>query len=184
MIHFFLFLLFITPFYAGNTSSSPVNHYYSRLGSISPEGDCIELHDGSHWSICPFDQNVAMQWRKKRKADEIFLITVNHSPLTSSEYPFCLSKKQESGVSSMAVSLFLAPIPDGSFTHWVEKIDNNVVTLADGSSWKVNFVDALHLNLWKKADLVLIGVDDAWWTQTENILINVRLGVYARVNKI
>ena len=83
---------------------------------------------------------------------------------------------------SVAANLYLGPIYNGPYTHWITAIDyyNNTVFLEDGSMWSMSSFDDGVVNKWFENHTVIIGVNDGWFSSSRpNILINVNNSNYA-----
>lgn len=145
---------------------SPIN--------ISVFGDAIETEDGSIWAVAPNDSYIALNWFPT----DLIVVTPNHSLFSS--YYYRLTNQNTGG--SIAVNLYLGPIYNGLYTHWIMAIDyyNNVVYLNDGSVWNMSFFDGSVVGKWLVNDTVIIGVNDGWLSSSSpNILINVNMLNYA-----
>lgn len=156
-------------------------HYTTHSGAfhspvaVSALGDTVEFEDGSIWTVAGSDTYKTLNWL----TSDLLVVTANHSWF--SNYMFCITN-QDTGVSVKA-NLFLGPIYNGVFTHWIVAINyfTQEICLEDGSIWKLSGFDSSIYNKWMLNDTIIIGVNDGFLSSSKpNILINVNTLTYSR----
>lgn len=156
-------------------------HYTSHPGAfhnpvaVSALGDTVEFRDGSIWTIASGDTYKTLNWLTSDR----LVVTPNHSWFSS--FMFCITN-QDTGVSVKA-NLFLGPIYNGLYTHWIVAINyyTQEICLEDGSIWKLSGFDSSIYNKWLLNDTIIIGVNDGFLSSSKpNILINVNTLTYSR----
>lgn len=156
-------------------------HFTSHTGAfynpvaVSALGDTVEFNDGSIWTIASGDTYKTLNWL----TSDLLVVTPNHSWF--SNYMFCITN-QDTGVSVKA-NLFLGPIYNGPFTHWIVAINyfTQELCLEDGSIWKLSGFDSSIYNKWMLNDTIIIGVNDGFLSSSKpNILINVNTLTYSK----
>ncbi len=153
------------------TSHDAVFH---RPLAVSCAGDYVTLEDGSIWSVRIKDRYKTLDWL----TNDTIMILPNHSWFSTYHYVLL---NQTTG-KSVKVNMYLGPIYNGIFTHWIIAVDyyNNDVWLEDGSVWKISDSDHSIVNKWLINDTVVIGINDSWFSSKPNILINVNMLNYAK----
>lgn len=146
---------------------------FHRPISITLGGDMITLEDGSVWKVRAKDKYKTLDWL----AGDSIVIIPNHSWFSSYYYVLL---NQNTG-EEVRVNLVLGPIYNGIYTHWVVAIDyyNQEVCLEDGSIWKISGSDYSTMKKWLVTDTIIIGINDSWFSNKPNILINVNTLTYA-----
>lgn len=133
---------------------------------ITPLGDTIELEDGSIWAVHPNDRFKTYNWL----TSDAIKITPNHAWFSS--YTFRITNLNTS--ESVEVNLFMRPIYNGVYTHWIVAIDyiHNQLCLEDGSVWDLSGFDYMVFKNWILNDTLIIGTNDTLFSSRPNILIN------------
>lgn len=152
--------------------------FHSPL-SVSLLGDTVELEDGSIWAVAAGDTYKTLNWL----TSDLLVITPNHTWF--SNYLYCMTN-QNTGVS-VKVNLFLGPIYNGIFTHWIAAINyfTQEICLEDGSIWHLSGFDSAIFNKWLLNDTIIIGVNDGFLSSSKpNILINVNTLTHSRAKCI
>jgi hypothetical protein len=137
-------------------------------------GDAVELEDGSIWNVCSADRYKTLDWMTGHD----IIILANHDWFSIYDYRFI---NLNTG-ANVKVNLSLGPIYNGIWTHWILAIDyyHREICLEDGSVWKISGLDSAIVNSWLPNDTVIIGVNDAWFSNSNpNMLINVNMNNYA-----
>lgn len=139
---------------------------FHRPVNITKRGESVTLQDGSMWKVREKDRYKTQQWL----ASDNILILPNHSWFSTYQFVFC---NQNTGCE-VRVNLILEPIYNGVHSHWIVAIDlyNQEICLEDGSIWKVSGSDYNIMHEWRNNDIVIIGVNDSWFSRKPNILIN------------
>lgn len=160
-------------------SLSPAIYYTLHPGAYHTltlifVNNIVEFEDGSQWSVRPDHAYVTLSWHPS----DIVAITPNHSWFSSYNYTLT---NQNTG-EAVNANLYLGPIYNGPFTHWIAAIDyyNNIIYLEDGSRWSMSSFDSSIVYSWVLNDTVIIGVNDGLFSSSRpNILINVNTLTYA-----
>lgn len=142
--------------------------------SVSYSGDSIQLEDGSIWTVCFSDTYKTLNWL----TSDLIIIVPNHDIFSSYYYSLI---NVNTGVI-VKVNLYLGPIYNGAFTHWIAAIDyfNREICLEDGSIWKMSAFDQSIISKWLPNDTVIIGINDGAFSYgNPNILINVNVNNYS-----
>lgn len=142
---------------------------FHRSISVTIGGDMVTLEDGSVWKVRSKDKYKTLDWIP---GDSIVILP-NHSWFSSYYYVLL---NQNTG-AEVCVNLVLGPIYNGIYTHWVVAIDyyNQEVCLEDGSIWRISGGDYSTMKKWLVNDTIIIGVNDSWFSNKPNILINVNM---------
>ena len=170
----FPFLLFFTVHSNANLNDFPTlfaKHYASQYNF-----DSIMLEDGSLWLVKPSDREKLFFWN----FTDFIIISQNHCWISTYNYLLTNQTLNE----QVAVNLSMGPIINGPYTHYVAGIDlnNGYLLLDDGTRWKVSSYDLSSLWDWYPSDPVIIGVNNAWFSECSYILINVSLNKYIRAH--
>lgn len=142
--------------------------------AVSYFGDTVELEDGSIWSVCSNDAYKTMNWL----TSDLIIIVPNDSIFSSHDYKLI---NINTG-AKVKVNLYLGPIYNGAYTHWIVAIDYlyREIYLEDGSIWKMSSFDQSIVNQWIPNDTVIIGINDGLFSGSNpNILINVNMNNYS-----
>lgn len=141
---------------------------------VSFLGDTVELEDGSIWKVCSNDTYKTLNWL----TSDMIIIVPNDSIFSSHDYKLI---NLNTG-AKVKVNLYLGPIYNGAYTHWIVAIDYlyREIYLEDGSIWKMSSFDQSIVNKWLPNDTVIIGINDGLFSGTNpNILINVNMNNYS-----
>jgi hypothetical protein len=142
--------------------------------SVSYFGDTVQLEDGSIWTVNASDSYQTLNWL----TSDIIIIVPNQSLFSSYQYRLI---NVNTG-ANVKVNLYLGPIYNGAYTHWIVAIDYvyREIYLDDGSIWKMSSLDQYTLNKWLPNDTVIIGINDGFYSLSNpNILINVNMNNYS-----
>ncbi|ADI38137.1 putative uncharacterized protein [Waddlia chondrophila 2032/99] len=142
--------------------------------AVSFLGDTVELEDGSIWKVCSNDAYKTLNWL----TSDMIIIVPNDSIFSSHDYKLV---NLNTG-AKVKVNLYLGPIYNGAYTHWIVAIDYlfREIYLEDGSIWKMSSFDQSIVNTWLPNDTVIIGINDGFFSGTNpNILINVNMNNYS-----
>lgn len=146
-----------------HSSHGGANH---KLAGFNPINDInIQLDDLSTWYVHPKDRNIAAKW----KITAPVTIIPNRTWLFSSH---CLLKIVNKDTDeSVRVNLKYGPV----YQFAILEIDNanGEVTLSDRSIWEISRFDRSNMKDWQVGDVIVIGINDAWYSLKPNILINV-----------
>lgn len=151
------------------------------LASVSALGDSLELEDGSFWQISRYDGYKALSWR----STDPLIITQNHRWFSNYQYRII---NQNTG-SSLEVNLFAAPPQYGDHTISVSTIDllHGILTLTDPkeglTEWSISSGDVAALQSWALNDVLIIGHNSGWDSDSESILINMKTHDCVRAKK-
>lgn len=145
-------------------------HHHIAVNTL---GDMITLEDGSVWQVKNSDRMKTLDWLY----GDSLIILPNHAWFSS--YHYVILNQNTGG--KVKVNLFLGPIYNGIYTHWIVGIDycNCELRLEDGSVWKMSSSDSRTVNKWLLNDTVIVGINDSWFSSKPNILINVNMINYA-----
>lgn len=142
--------------------------------AVSYLGDTVELEDGSIWTVCYNDTYKTLNWL----TSDMIIIVPNDSLFSSYNYKLI---NLNTGVK-VKVNLYLGPIYNGAYTHWIVAIDYlyREIYLEDGSVWKMSSFDQSIVNKWLPNDTVIMGINDGLFCGSNpNILINVNMNNYS-----
>ncbi|WP_075883609.1 hypothetical protein [Candidatus Protochlamydia sp. W-9] len=142
--------------------------YYAPM-AISGNADVIQLNDGSHWSVHPYQREIIRHWVQ---TDIIFI-----KPKSScfSNYAYVLQNR--STRETVEVNLIGAPQSMSSATRWIVNLEprKKLIQLNDNTIWQIN-QDDYTFRKWHIGQLVLVGVNNHWRiAQFPHILINTAL---------
>jgi hypothetical protein len=142
--------------------------YYSPT-AISGNADVIQLNDGSHWAVHPYQRDTVRYWVQ---TDLIFI-----KPKSScfSSYAYVLQNR--STHEAIEVNLIGSPHPASSATRWIINIEpyKKLVQLNDNTIWQINQND-YAFRKWHIGQQILVGVNNHWRiAQFPHILINTGL---------
>ena len=143
------------------------NDAYYHLVAFSDNGDVVQLHDASKWSVHPSQRHTVLYWVQ---TDNIFI-----KPYSScfSSYKFVLHNQTTQ--QAVEVNLINPPLPMGAYTFRIVNIEPyaRLVQLSDNTVWQVDAADA-NFPYWQVGQRLLIGLNNHWRTAPlPNILINV-----------
>lgn len=147
--------------------------------NISPKGDTLELEDGSIWSTSHSDRHKSKDWL----ADDILVLTPNHSWFSSYDYRFT---NQTTG-SSIEANITLGPILANKNVHRIFAMDaaKGILTLSDGSQWDMSWFDHAIVEEFQVHDFVILGNNDGWWKSfNPNIMFNCATMKHARASRV
>lgn len=149
---------------------SYAEHY---IHGISCYGEQVELEDGSVWQVCSCDRYKISSWDSR----DPITITQNTSWFSSHAYRLI---NQFTG-SSVEVNLYLGPIMNGPYTHYINWIDYyGAVMLTDGSQWQISSRDLSVFRCWAYDDTIIVGTNSGWDGSCNAILINVTMNNFVR----
>lgn len=143
------------------------NDAYYHIVSFTDNGDEVQLHDGSKWSVHPSQLYTVLYWVQ---SDNIFI-----KPKSScfSSHKFVLHNYTTQ--QAVEVNMISPPLPMGALTYRIVNIEPNtrLVLLSDNTVWQVDAADRFF-PYWQVGQRVLIGLNHHWRTAVlPNILINV-----------
>lgn len=144
------------------------NDAYYAPYAISGSGDVIQLHDGSKWSVHPYQRKTVLYWVQ---SDLIFI-----KPKSScfSMYSYVLQNRTTKEV--VEVNLIGSPL-SSTATRWVVNIDpyQRLIQLNDNTIWQVDSND-YAFSKWHIGHQIIIGVNNHWRiAKFPHILINTNL---------
>jgi hypothetical protein len=149
---------------------SYAEHY---IHGISYYGEQVELEDGSVWKVNCCDRYKVSAWDGR----DPITITQNTSWFSSYNYRLI---NQFTG-SSVEANLYLGPVVNGIYTHYINWIDYcGAVILTDGSQWQISSRDLSVFRCWAYDDTIIIGTNSGWDGSYNAILINVTMNNYVR----
>lgn len=143
------------------------NDAYYHLATISDNGDLVQLHDASKWSVHPNHRKTVMYWVGN---DDIFI-----KPYAScfSSYRYVLYNRTLRQIAE--VNLVNPPLPMGEATFRIVNIEPyaRLVQLSDNTIWQIDSRDGSFPH-WQVGQRLLVGVNNRWRTAAlPHILINV-----------
>lgn len=145
------------------------NDAYYHLVAFSDNGDVIQLHDASKWSVHPSERLTVLHWVQ---TDNIFI-----KPCTSwfSSYKFVLFNHTLQ--QSVEVNLIDPPLPMGAQTFRIVNIEpySKKIQLSDNTIWQMDPSDS-NFYYWQIGQRIVIGLNNHWSVNPfVNIFINVDL---------
>ncbi len=168
---------------------NPSNPYYPEeyysyhvATGVDVANAMIELEDGSQWKAADADCVQLLSWRQ----GDITIITPNHS-FGGSDYTFYITN--QANESYVRVNLINGPLVGSANTMLITGMDANsnskrAIYLNNGTNWKIDSCDFRTIDSWNVHDPVIVGRNDAWFTNHGTILINVLTNTYVRAKKI
>jgi hypothetical protein len=143
------------------------NDAYYHLSALSDNGDVVQLHDASKWSVAYSQRHIVMHWVQ---SDDLFI-----KPRSScfSSYHYVLHNRTTN--QAVEVNLIHHPLPMGAYTFRIVNIEPyaRLVQLSDNTVWRVDSND-YNFPYWQIGNRVLVGVNNNWRTASlPHILINV-----------
>lgn len=152
---------------------SYAEHY---IHGISYHGEQVELEDGSVWKVSCCDRYKVSAWDSRDP------ITITQNTSWFSSYAYRLIN-QFTG-SSVEANLFLGPVVNGLYTHYINWIDySGAVMLTDGSQWQISLRDLSTFRYWAYDDTIIIGTNSGWDGSCNAILINVTMNNFVRAHQ-
>lgn len=145
------------------------NDAYYHIVAFSDNGDVVQLHDASKWSVHPSQSQMVLYWVRN---NDIF-IKPRSSCFSSYQYVLYNRTTQQ----AVEVNLITPPLPRGDNTFRIVNIEpfTRMVQLSDNTAWVIS-PDDDNFPYWQIGQRVLIGVNNHWRTAPlPNILINVDL---------
>jgi hypothetical protein len=180
---FLLFVCFGLPSLFGQIVSDqfPAAYFPSSchlLVSLSPNGDSVQLEDGSVWKIDDPNAFKLLYWRPS----DPLMITQNTSWFSSYKYRMV----NRSNGSSIDANLVKGPNPGNCCNRYITELDldRGILTLSDRTYWEVSSGDQSLLSEWKCKDSVIIGYNSSGWDSSyESLLVNVSTQCCIRCRK-
>lgn len=144
---------------------------------VSPNGESVELDDGSVWKVNKYDGYKVLSW----KVSDELVITQNHRWFTSYQYRII---NQATG-TSIEANLFLGPIVNGIASRYASSIDfhNGLALLTDGTQWEICPSDFSLFANWANGDAIIIGFNSGWDSKYDGLLINVNMNQSVRAKQ-
>jgi hypothetical protein len=136
-------------------------------------GDCrvVEIEDQSQWLVSPHDVYKTLNWL----SGDLIAIHPNWGWFPFGKWRIVNRRTGESAEAQ----LIRSPNLKGPYTKFVYGFDayNGVVYLTDGTRWVVSSKDRTRLQKWLVSDVVIVGMNDGFWSSSKYpaILINVNL---------
>ncbi len=159
----------------------PINSHF--LVSIADTYRSIEMEDGSHWEVSPFDSHMLGNWRRELSLGIAvpLVITPNYCWLSSYDYYIT----NQSNNSFVKANLYVGPVAFGPLSHWIVNIDpfGGHVYLENQMVWCINPQDSSVLKNWAVNDHVIFGVYGSWFSSYDHILINVNMDNHVRAKQ-
>lgn len=141
---------------------------YYHLVAYSDNGDVVQLHDASKWSIRSSECQKVLYWVQ---SDDIF---IKPSASCFSSYKYVLHNRTTN--QAVGANLISPPLPMGAYTFRITNIQpyERLVLLSDNTVWQVG--SDSKFSRWQIGQRVLVGVNNQWRTAPlPHILINVDL---------
>jgi hypothetical protein len=153
----------------------PINSHW--LTSIADSNRSIEMEDGSHWEVSPFDSYILRNWKR----EDSLVITPNYNWLSSYDY-YITNKSTNTYVKA---NLYIGPVAFGPFSHWIVDVDyiGGHVYLENQMVWCINPQDNYVLKDWSVNDHIIFGIYDSWFSSYDHILINVNMDNHIRAKQ-
>lgn len=147
------------------------------LVSLAMTGDSVETEDGAHWRINAADAYHLSAWMP---GDQL-VITPNTYWFSSYDY-YITNKRTGTYVKA---DLCVGPLQYGPYSHWIIGMDyySGHIFLENGTTWCVHSSDAYVFRDWAINDHIILGVNDAWLSCHDYILINVNMDNYIRARQ-
>ncbi len=149
-------------YYGSGTFQHPV--------MIPPDGETVELMDGSIWHIRDCCRHCVRNWFP----GDALAIAPNDAWFSS--YPFKLVN-MDSGCKAEA-HMKWGPFVGGPYMRWILAIDyyNQEIWLNDGTHWCATSMDSSIFRQFLPDDTIIVGINQDWQAyRLPNILINVNL---------
>lgn len=146
---------------------------YQHLHEVVPLGDQLVLWDRSRWTVNPDQAYLCKKWQKGAEV----VVLPNRPWLFRSPYKFRIQNVALG--ESVEVNMALSAHVDSHLFHYLTYVDyrNGRVVLNDGSVWSVPLNDTDLLAEWcaepHERHIIMIGMNDSWFSFKPNILINV-----------
>lgn len=125
---------------------------------VRTNGEFIDLRDGSTWHISPFFRYLTQNWQKGQ--------TIEVQPGTNQMHPWLLHNISRGEVAEADMVSGPSPTgkrPDESPEHYVGAIavqsttpQGDLLSLADGTQWKVAPTDQFKVKNWNPADRIRV----------------------------
>lgn len=163
----------------GSSSSHSRGQQWFQKAADYPEGEYIQIQDGSEWQINPRDSFKLQRWKSGDKIE----IVLNNGYFANKEYTYYISNSDHG--SSIQVNLFASPIVTNPYTHRLYTFDraHNKICLEDGSRWQIAKEDLGIFETWNGGDLIII-VRENFWLSWRHLLLNANQGEYVPAVKM
>lgn len=145
---------------------------YYHLVAYSDNGDVVQLHDASKWTVHPGERKTVLGWVQ---SDDIFIKPYS-SCFTSYRYVL-YNRSIDTKPNAVKVNMIAPPLPMGEATFRIVNIEPHarLVQLSDNTIWQVDS-QSTSFSDWRIGDRLLVGVNNHWRTVPfPQILINADL---------
>jgi len=161
-------------FQDNSPTSSYVFHWISELAYLS---DTLVMEDGSVWHINHSDRNTLKTW----KISDPLVIT-QAGWFSSNKYKI-VNKNSNTSVDA---NLSLGSTIDGQYSHRIIEVDRNrgEIVLGNGSRWNISYGDRNILADWLNNDTIIIGMNTAYFSGGDFLLIDVEANSFVKANLI
>lgn len=140
---------------------------YYHLVACSDNGNVIQLHDASKWSVQYNQRYTVLKWVQN---DDLFI-----KPSSSCFSPYRYVLYNRNLQQAVEINLIKPPLLMGAFTFRIVNIEPyaRLVQLSDNTIWQIDPQD-FNFPYWQIGQRVLIGVNNNWRSSPlPHIIINV-----------
>lgn len=152
--------------------------YYDQHWTVGIDSDknILELEDGSQWKVSDEDFKEVASWEDHQ------MVEISPNRLSSSYEYYITNKATDSYIQ---VSLLKAPLRGSPYAITITGMNyRHSFFLSNGTSWEIASSDLYLARNWYVNDLVIIGVNNEWFSSYTHILINIHTNTFVRVKKI
>jgi hypothetical protein len=140
------------------------------------EHSLLTLEDRSQWKVSDEDIAEVASWKDHE------LVEISPNYLSSSHAYYITNKETDSYVQANLIS---APLRGSPYAVTIKGTNYRYsFSLSNGTKWEVSFSDLALVRNWYVNDLVIIGVNNEWFSSYTHILINTHTNTFVRVQKM
>jgi hypothetical protein len=154
--------------------------FYHIVGNVFPVDGMVQIEDESQWLVSESDMRELLSWRQ----GDFVVITPNRS-WWSNDYNYCMTNQ----ATRTYVRVNLINGPRHASAHHITGMDLNSAykrsIFVDGKLyWAISEEDFDTVDGWEVGDTIIVGTNDAWFTNYDTILIDVETNTYAKARRM
>jgi hypothetical protein len=150
------------------------------FSGVNPNERYVQLGDESRWKIPEEDLYVLRRW-----APGQFVVITPDSGWFS-DYNYHLTNQSRG--EYVRANLLRGPTHTSGFSHHISGMDQNnkkkSIMLDKKTCWSISEEHFHVIKGWEVGDAIIVGVNNAWFTNYDTILINVETNTFAKARRI